>query len=111
MLLCQVPAPAFSKRKGAVANVVEHTELKLNSSMTAITSLTLPSTYSAFSRRNSSLLEGLLRLNSSSDDETDFAPMPDKKTYNKFYFRCLLQKYRIINEQHYQEVLANSVEF
>ena len=49
-------------------------------------------------------LEGLFPLFDPQADETDFQDKPDKKSYNKFFFRKLLKKYKIINERHYQEV-------
>ena len=56
------------------------------------------------------LLEGLLQHYDPPIDETNFDAKPDKKLYNKFYFRRLLQRYKIINKRHYQEVLSSSEE-
>ena len=41
-------------------------------------------------------------------DETDFVAKPKK--FNKFYFRDICKRLRIINEKHYQERLKSEIE-
>ena len=67
-----------------------------------------PNTSLIYSRRNRSLLEGLLPVYNPDIDEVD--AMPRKNKYNKFYFRKILSTYNAINERDYQEVLQKNIE-
>ena len=74
------------------ADDVPISELRLNFSMVPHISLTPPDMSSVFSRRDRSLLEGLLLQFDLQTDETGFQDKPAKKRYNNYFFQKTFAK-------------------